>query len=258
MNSINRQFRFRSSLLRGCLCGIIVLIPFKNQSLAQTSIQQVSQSRGSENFRKLFSSWFRRKPPLPDSSGGSRGPFCLLSPPGTTFNKGTAELWSQRPSFFWIGRIGKISVREADTDESLWHQSIPFNPNTASTELQVLRYGGPALEAGKRYEWQIFEQDSDSAPQLIRPFSILGPEQRGPITRAWMQEQIALARAGATFEEQMLRRGEFVLEHELSADFYQALFLAAVRDQLDEEGRAIVGNAVTEQCGRNNYFMMRS
>lgn len=173
----------------------------------------------------------------------------MLSP-GMSFDLGTTELWNQRPSFMWTGRIGKIVVKEVDLREPLWQRTIPIDFATDNAlGLKALRYSGPTLEAGKQYEWQAFERASDSSPQLLRRFSLLPPNQRGPITRSWLQEQVLLAQADATVGEQALQQSKFWLNNELSADFYQSLFMAVIRGHLEGEAVVIVDGIVKEQCG---------
>ena len=251
MTLINQWQKLDSTAIKIALLALALFTLITEQSVAKTSDQLVEKPEKAETWQTRFTQLLRRRPPMKETPGTSRGGFCLLSP-GESFEQGQEALWEQRPTLFWTGYIAKIAVHEMGSDEPLWHQLVPFNPNAEAAELKVLRYGGPALEAGKRYEWKAFAQKSDAAPQLVRPFLILKPEQRGPITRAWMQEQVKLVRAKATTEEQAMRRGEFVLEQKLSGDFYQALFLAEVRGQLDEEGRSIVGDVVAERCGKRN------
>lgn len=220
-----------------------------SHAVAQTSVWSTSPNESADRFRSLFASWFRRKPPIPDSSGGSRGQFCLLLPPGATFVEGASELWSQRPSFIWVGRMEKILVKEVGVNDPLWQQAIPLDTTAENAlALQALRYSGPALEAGKRYEWQAFERSFDSSAQQLQSFAILPSGQRGPTTRAWIQEQATLVQAEATGEEQALRQVAFLLDQGLSADFYQALFLAKIRGQLDEEGELMVAEVLNQQC----------
>lgn len=248
MKNTSSKKNLRFIFVRVCLCGVFLWILPTVQSVSQVSNQPEVQTRSANNWRVRLTRFFRRKPPLPQSSGGSRGPFCLLSP-GMNFDQGTAELWNQRPSFIWTGRLGKIWVQEKDSNELLWQKVITTNSAADhGSGLQALRYNGPTLEAGKQYQWHAFERASDASAQQIKDFSILPSSQKGPITRAWLQEQIDLIQEQATTENQTQRRLEFFLEKDLSTDFYQILFLAAVRGQLDEEREALVKEIVEEQC----------
>lgn len=247
MTQTNQRLRLSNTAVKVALIGLMLIVATGSITVAEPSPPSATRTEESEDWRSHFTQLFRRKPPMQETPGTSRGEFCLLSP-GELFEQGAEALWEQRPTLIWTGRLAKVAVQEVGASEPLWHHSVPFNSNRELTELQVVRYSGPVLEASKHYEWQAFERESDSAPQQVRPFSILEQKLRGPITRAWMQEQVKLVQAGAMPEEQALRRGEFLLEQELSADFYQALFLAAVRGQLDREGIAIVGELMGEQC----------
>lgn len=191
----------------------------------------------------------RRKPPLQETPGTSRGEFCLLSP-GDPSDPGETALWNQRPNLIWTGSIAKIEVLEVGASKPLWSYSLPLNSFKAGPAgLRALGYGGPLLEAGKRYEWQAFLLESDLEPQQRRRFSILPKTVQGPITRAWMQQRVALVQAGATAEEQALRQAEFLLEQGLSSDYAQAMVLNALRGRLDGEGQAILAEIVEKQCG---------
>lgn len=247
MRNLLPKHRRPIGLIQACLCGLFVFVPLTSSAVAKTSSQQVVQHQASTTWRSRLISIFRRKPPLPQSYGGSRGQFCLLSP-GATLTQGESALWNQRPNLIWTGRLAKVLVKEEGASEVLWQQSSPGNSTGDALGLKSLRYSGPLLEAGKQYEFQAFASSFDTQAQQILTFSILSAAQRGPITRSWLQEQVALRQRGATTGEQTVEQAEFLLDRELSADFYQAWLLASIRGQLDREEEAFIEKAVQAFC----------
>ncbi len=192
---------------------------------------------------------FKPNPPLPKSPGVTRPVerLCLLAPNHEYQDQGNpieSRLW-QDPVFFWTGSVAKVGVRQAGSEALLWTVPVQLDPQA---EVQSLRYAGPRLEPGMTYEWGIFLSAADTQPQIFRTFQVMERAERGPVVRAWLREEIALRQTGASPQNRLERRLDFLLERELFADFYQELFFGAVRGQLQRGEQEIVQGILQQFC----------
>jgi hypothetical protein len=198
-----------------------------------------------EGWTSRFIHRFRRNPPLPTRKGGTRGNVCLLSP-DANYQTGAA-LWSNEVMLVWKGQIGKVAVQKVGSAEPLWSREVV---SQSPDKLNALRYGGPALEPGGSYQWQIFGNATDSEPRQFMRFRLMDEAERAAMTRAWQQRSGVLRQTERSSPEAFMQgRLVFLLERGLAADFYQTLLREFLRGRLDAEGMAIVQGIVAERCG---------
>jgi Domain of Unknown Function (DUF928) len=153
---------------------------------------------------------------------GSRG-VCLVSP-GLLEAKNI--LWSDRPLFLWQGvsltqEIRLYSPFNPTQDQKvIWRQEI----KQVSPELtfQEIIYTGTPLEAGKTYDWEIFDRASKA--QEKRSFQVMDKEKRQDITTELQSLETRLKSEQATDEEIAIEKANYFVEKQLWSDALQSMF----------------------------------
>jgi hypothetical protein len=152
---------------------------------------------------------------------GSRG-VCFFSP-GLLEN--SPVIWSDRPIFIWqrVSLFQEIRLyspfNPAQDQEIIWRQEIKQSSPTIS--FQEIQYTGTPLEAGKTYDWEIFDQKSKA--QEKRYFTVMESSERAQITTELQRLETQLKSEGATEEEIARERANYFIEKQLWSDALQSM-----------------------------------
>lgn len=130
--------------------------------------------------------WWRRLIGRRQRRGGSRDDalnpeFCSIVPD----DYGAGFLWSTEPLFVFInfqGNVRRIELYPSDSVEPQWQHELSTEEQQ-SRSLQVVRYTGPALEAGKVYYYSIRTTDNNDYPiaKEMMPLTSVSSEVRDQI-----------------------------------------------------------------------------
>jgi hypothetical protein len=194
-------------LLSG-LIGANVLFDSMRHADAQVQSQGVSWGQIIDLFK-------RKK-----VRGASRDPlFCVIAPIASTndssspIQQDVAKVWNIRPLFLWKGTPNRIEVRQKDTYDMLWSQSL-------SPKVQHIQYQGKPLQQGQTYIWRLLSQSDSSFPIIHSsvPFQVLSEAESSKVDVeiarvASMPEQSKISE-----EAQVLRRVNYLAENHLWSD----------------------------------------
>jgi hypothetical protein len=152
---------------------------------------------------------------------GSRG-VCFVSP-GLLEEKHI--IWSDLPIFLWQGVSLTQEIRlyspfnPAQDQEIIWRQDI--KQVSPEPTFQKIPYTGPPLEAGKTYDWGIFDRKSKA--QEKRRFTVMKSQEHAQITTELQSLETQLKSEGATEEEIAREKANYFLEKQLWSDALQSM-----------------------------------
>lgn len=215
-------------MLSICLLIVTVIVAARGER----NLEAIAQSN--QNQQLPWGNVFNNNsPPVEDRPGGRRGDICIITPRDTK-----RGIWSARPLFVWKGQLSRIQVRPANSDRVLWEQKVKA---TDSSSL----YQGEALQAGKSYNWMLFDTTSDesSYPTVGVTFRVMDEEERSRISAdiAAMESQLKSKRA--TEEQIAYEKAKYFGEKQLTADALQEVYrvknpsvgLSQFRESLSEQ-----------------------
>jgi hypothetical protein len=150
--------------------------------------------------------WGRR----PRTRLTTRGNLCAITPGFI----GKLTLWHDRPLFTWKGESAVMMVRDYETRQVIWSESL-------DGKAQQLIYSGQvALEPGKLYEWQVLgAKPTDSDRSLWTTFKIMPTDEQQAIDR----DLKALAKQGDR-EAIVLEKADYFAGKNLWSDAIQVLY----------------------------------
>jgi hypothetical protein len=152
---------------------------------------------------------------------GSRG-VCFVSP-GLLGNN--QVIWSDRPIFLWqeVSLTQEIRLytpfNPIQDQEIIWRQEI--KQVSPEPTFQKIPYTGTPLEAGKTYDWEIFDRKSKA--QEKRYFTVMKSSERAQITTELQRLETQLKSEGATEEEIARERANYFIEKQLWSDALQSM-----------------------------------
>lgn len=171
-------------------------------------------------WEKAFEDLFNQSdedPPVNMKDGTTRsGSLCLVSP-GLIEVKG--KIWNTRPIFIWQGKLNRIEIRPAKSDQVLWTFDIQENE-------EIVDYTGEELEPGDTYYWRVFDSTSsaDSFPTIRITFRIMDIKEHEAITQDLAKLDKDLKKEGATKEAIAFARVKFFAERNLWSDALSEVF----------------------------------
>jgi hypothetical protein len=152
-------------------------------------------------------------------SSGTRGTICLITPGYDNEH----DLWSDRPLFLWKGTVGRIEVRQADTDTVIWDQALLPNHHS-------LIYQGPPLQPGQTYTIVFFSPSGQlmiKDPDFYPRFRILEAARRTQIATELAQE--VWQQQAVTPEAIAIAEAVYFSRQELWSDALQTVYDASQR-----------------------------
>jgi Domain of Unknown Function (DUF928) len=176
--------------------------------------------------------WGRRRP---RTRLTTRSNLCAITPGFI----GKLTLWHEQPLFTWKGESAVIMVRDYQTREVIWSESID------SKAQQVNYRGKTALTAGKLYEWQVLGPNpADSDRNVWTAFKIMPTDEQQVIDR----ELNALTKTGEK-EAIVLEKADYFAEKNLWSDAIQVLYSV---DQVSASFADQRSNYIQEFCGKSS------
>lgn len=241
------MFRF-NQILSNFLVTIILITSFstgleatENRENNYPSFPKYSPIKDlAKSWQELLNNLFNNKdrdhpPPGTPGNGIARGNICLITP---FFQHNPTEIWTNRPLFVWRGRLSKIAVKLADSQEILWSQTVNETDNR-------LPYTGAALTPGKNYEWVIFLSQNGNNPAMSIPFKVMDNRERSQIRLDLIILGIQLQEKGATSEEFTLEIAKYFAEKELWNDVLQQIYSL---ENPSEDLQKIIPEISTKLC----------
>jgi hypothetical protein len=147
---------------------------------------------------------------------------CLVSP-GLLEEKNI--IWSDRPIFLWqeVSLTQEIRLyspfNPAQDQEIIWRQDI--KQVSPEPTFQEIIYTGTPLEAGKTYDWEIFDRKSKA--QEKRYFTVMESQERAQITTELQSLETQLKSEKATEEEIAREKANYFIEKQLWSDALQSM-----------------------------------
>jgi hypothetical protein len=152
---------------------------------------------------------------------GSRG-LCPISP-GLLDEKNI--IWSDRPLFLWQGNIIPLEIRVYSPFDPQQEQQIIWRENITKSfptmNYHGIPYGGKSLEAGKTYDWEIFNPADKS--KLRRSFQIMTTPDRDRLNQELTSLTAQLQAQGMSTEAIALERANYFAERSLWSDALQSM-----------------------------------
>lgn len=191
---------------------------FPSVQIKQAKPQPTQPQKKRSTWEAILTLFKKRKEP----NLGSRG-VCPVSP---GLLEKTNVIWSDRPLFLWQGIDFPLEIRLYNSFDPKQEQSILWRQvlTTASPAVtfQSLQYTGQALEPGKIYDWEIFNQSNKS--KLRRSFQVLSLEERTQIAEELKNLEDQLKAENATDEEIALERSYYFAQRNLWSDALQEMY----------------------------------
>lgn len=151
---------------------------------------------------------------FPPTNNGGRNDLCPLTLAGW----GGLAVWSDRPLFLWQGSGSRLVVRDRETNNILWEQTLNEN------QQQIL-YAGQPLQPGRRYSWQLEPATvNPRAPRQDYQFVLLGASDRDSITQELTRLETQLRQQGANPSAIAARQIEYFISKDLISDAVRVLF----------------------------------
>jgi Domain of Unknown Function (DUF928) len=165
---------------------------------------------------KIFS---RRRTP-----GGGKGEICAILPQAlvnlSNNQKGTEEIWTDKPIFFWRGvGVKQIDIFERGKDEV-------FATLKVKEGLTKIKYNGKPLQPGHSYAWQITAEKVRGLPikDSGSNFTMMGNKERASITDDLTKLEATLKKKGATVEKIALEKADYFAKKEMWTDVLEQLY----------------------------------
>jgi len=173
-------------------------------------------------------------PPPPEDRrpAGSRDGLLCLIPAGSN-PENVSSLWSRRLTFVWAekfldpsiqSRVEQIVVVVPESKTVVWSQSVAASellPKTDSSpwRLEQLAFDGPALQAGRDYQW--FALDKRQRPLSSGRFQVMDLADQHAISQDLMTLNEAMVNQGATEEAIVMAKSFYFAERQLWPDAMQ-------------------------------------
>lgn len=185
------------------------------------------------------------KPPVPPKKGVSRGGACAIAPRTIGSN---AKIWSDRPLFVWQGRLSRLEVRPAGSEQVLWRHNVTASQNSTM-------YTGEPLKPGQTYEWRLYSLGNrdNSSPNATVRFQVMDARERASIKTQLQDLEQELREKGASAEEIARRRAQYFAQQRLWSDVLQEAY--SVKNPsapLAEVVQAIPREICTNPSGQNS------
>jgi hypothetical protein len=202
-NTMRNFNRFVSASLLTTTAVLVVPDFFTQRAFSQTLPQQkLAKWEISQN-----------DPPVDEIPGGKRPiPTCSIAPTST---ETTAEVWSDRPLFYWRGPVGKIEVRKSDSKEALWSKTL-------TGQERFTLYEGEALQPGQTYSLVIFDLNNQAIAE--NTFQVMEKEKIVQIEKQLQVLESELKAKGASPEEIALSRADLFKKRQLWSDVWREIF----------------------------------
>ncbi len=207
------------NLLLFCLSLTIAF--FGNSSIIKA--QNIPENNHTnDRWQKVFQDSFNQSdedPPVTPKEGATREgirSFCLVSP-GLIEVEG--KIWNTSPTFIWQGKLQRIEIRPANSEEVLWAEKVQDNQ-------QIIIYNGESLKPGNTYYWRIYDSSTSeySFPTLRITFRVMDVLEREVITQELEKLDTRLKQAKATPETIALAKVKFWAERNLFSDALSEAF----------------------------------
>jgi hypothetical protein len=193
----------------------------------QAAIKQQNRSLPKiTNNSYLALSWgdivkiFRRQ----RTPGGGKGEICAILPQAlvdsSTRQKGTEEIWTDKPVFFWRGvGVKQIDIFERGKDEV-------FATLKVKEGLTKIKYNGKPLQPGQSYAWQITAEKVRGLPikDSGSNFKVMESKKRASITDDLTKLEARLKKKGNNVEKISLEKANYFAKKEMWTDVLEQLY----------------------------------
>ncbi|MFH7029339.1 MAG: DUF928 domain-containing protein [Heteroscytonema crispum UTEX LB 1556] len=134
--------------------------------------------------------------------------------------KGTEEIWTDKPVFFWRGvGVTQIDIFERGNDEV-------FATLKVKEGLTKIKYNGKPLQPGQSYAWQITAEKVRGLPikDSGSNFTMMGNKERASITDDLTKLEATLKKKGANVEKIALEKADYFAKKEMWTDVLEQLY----------------------------------